>query len=230
MDCSTVEIRDRRIKILPHLFRPARGGALAVVVTFALLLTIADHAGLLGIPLAFILISWFFKYAYILFDHTVWGFDEPPALDIHMLNPLDEQRPLAQVVILGLIYTAVKLAETRLGSAVAICFAVAAALLLPACVAVLGLERNILKALSPMALARMIRGLGMMYPAVLALSACGLVGAALLERLDLWSPLQLGIAMFVILSMFSVLGGALYERRHELGLETRRSPGAPCGA
>ena len=194
------------------------------MIVFSLLLVLAAHAGLLGIPLAFILISWFFKYAYILFDHTVWGFDEPPALDIHMLNPLDEQRPLAQVVILGLIYTAVKLAETRLGSAVAICLAVVAALLLPACVAVLGLERNILKALSPMALARMIRGLGMMYPAVLALSACGLVGAALLERLDLWSPLQLGIAMFVILSMFSVLGGALYERRHELGLETRRSP------
>ncbi len=194
------------------------------MIVFSLLLALASHAGLLGIPLAFILISWFFKYAYILFDHTVWGFDEPPALDIHMLNPLDEQRPLAQVVILGLIYTAVKLAETRLGSAVAICLAVAAALLLPACVAVLGLERNILKALSPMALARMIRGLGMMYPAVLALSACGLVGAALLERLDLWSPLQIGIAMFVILSMFSVLGGALYERRHELGLETRRSP------
>ncbi len=194
------------------------------MIVFSLLLAIAAHAGLLGIPLAFILVSWFFKYAYILFDHTVWGFDEPPALDIQMLNPLDEQRPLAQVVILGLIYAAVKLAETRLGSAVAICLAVVAALLLPACVAVLGLERTILKALSPMALARMIRGLGMMYPAVLALIACGLVGAALLERLDLWLPLQLGIAMFVILSMFSVLGGALYEQRHELGLETRRSP------
>jgi hypothetical protein len=194
------------------------------LIVFSPLLAIAAHAGLLGIPLAFILTSWFFKYAYILFDHTVWGFDEPPALDIHMLNPLDEQRPLAQVVILGLIYAAVKLAETRLGSAVAISLAATAALLLPASVAVLGVERNILKALSPMALARMIQGLGIMYPAVLGLIACGLLVAALLERLDLWLPLQLGIAMFVILSMFSVLGGALYERRNELGLETRRSP------
>jgi hypothetical protein len=193
------------------------------LIVFSLLLAIAAHAGLLGSPLAFILISWFFKYAYILFDHTVWGFYEPSALDIHMLNPVDEQRPLTQVLILGLIYAAVKLAETRLGLAVAISLAAAAALL-PASVAVLGLERNILKALSPVAIARSIQGLGVMYLAVLAVIARGLVGAALLERLELWLPLQLGIAMFVILSMFSVLSGALYERRNELGLETRQSP------
>jgi hypothetical protein len=229
--CSTTRNNTRRriskianASLLRHLIRPIRGGAAGVLIVFSLLLAIAAHAGLLGIPLAFILISWFFKYAYILFDHTVWGFDEPPALDIQMLNPVDEQRPLAQVLILGLIYAAVKLAGTRLGAGVATCLAAAAALLLPASIAVLGLERNILKALSPMALVRMIQGLGMVYPAVLALIACGLVGAALLERLDLWLPLQVGIAMLVVLSMFSVLGGALYERRNELGLETRRSP------
>ena len=209
-----------QVRLLHHLIRPIRGGAAGVLIVFSPLLAIAAHAGLLGIPLAFILTSWFFKYAYILFDHTVWGFDEPPALDIHMLNPVDEQRPLAQVVILGLIYAAVKLAETRLGSAVAVSLAAAAALLLPASVAVLGVERNILKALSPMALARIIPGLGIMYPAVLGLIACGLLGAVLLERLELWLPLQLGIAMFAILSMFSVLGGALYERRNELGLDS----------
>jgi len=31
-------------------------------------------SGLLGIPLAFILMSWFLKYAYILFDHIVRGY------------------------------------------------------------------------------------------------------------------------------------------------------------
>jgi hypothetical protein len=201
-----------------------RGGAAGVVIVFSVLLSVAANAGLLGIPLAFILISWFFKYAYILFDHTVWGIDEPPALDIQMLNPIDEQRPLAQVVILGLIYAAVKLAETRLSLAVAICLATAAALLLPASVAVLGVERNILKAISPGALARMVQGLGMMYLAVLALIACSVVAVKLLEQLDLWLPLRIGITMFLILSMFSVLGGALYERRYELGLDTQHSP------
>jgi hypothetical protein len=195
-----------------------------VLVVFALLLTIAAKAGLLGIPLAFILTSWFFKYAYILFDHTVWGIDEPPTLDIQMLNPIDEQRPLAQLVILGLIYAGVKYADTRLSAAVAVALAAVAALLLPASVAVLGLERNILKALYPAALARMVRGLGMMYVVVLAVIACFALGLGLLGKLALWLPLQLGIAMFAVLSVFSVLGGALYERRNELGLEAWISP------
>jgi hypothetical protein len=37
------------------MLRPARGGAAGVVVVFAILLTIAAKAGLLGIPLALIL-------------------------------------------------------------------------------------------------------------------------------------------------------------------------------
>ena len=91
------------LKLLHHLFRPARGGAAAVIVVFAFLLFLAARAGLIGIPLDLLVTSWFFKYAYVLFDHTARGFDEPPTLDIQMMNPIDEQRPLGQVVILGLI-------------------------------------------------------------------------------------------------------------------------------
>jgi hypothetical protein len=213
-----------RMKMLSHLVRPASGGAAGVVIVFALLLAIAAEGGLLGIPLAFIVTSWFFKYAYILFDHTVWGFAEPPTLDIKMLNPLDEQRPLAQLVILGLIYAAVKLAQTRLDSAAAGVIVAAAALLLPASIAILGLERNILKAVYPIALARMVRGLGPMYAVVLAVIALYVFGLELLGKLSLWLPLQIGIGMFAILSVFSALGGALYERREELGLEAWHSP------
>jgi hypothetical protein len=211
-------------KIIPHLLRPARGGAAGVVIVFALLLSIAAKAGLFGLPLALILTSWFFKYAYILFDHTVRGFDEPPALDIQMLNPLDEQRPLAQVVILGLIYAAVYFAQAKMGPTPGRVIAVAAALFLPASVAILGLERNIVKAAYPVAWVRMILGLGPMYALVLAIIGGYSLLIALLGRWELWLPVQIAIYMFCILSVFSVLGGALYERRHELGLETWASP------
>src|SRR6202789_4748900 len=93
--------------LLSHLLRPARGGAAGVLIVFAGLFDIAVKAGLVGIPLALLVTSWFFKYAYILFDHTVRGFDEPPTLDIQMMNPIDEQRPLGQVLILGLLGYAV---------------------------------------------------------------------------------------------------------------------------
>jgi hypothetical protein len=193
--------------ILRHLTRPARGGSAAVLIVFALLLFIAAKAGIAGIPLALILFSWFFKYAYILFDHTVRGFDEPPILDIQMLNPLDEQRPLAQLLILGLIY-----------------LAVVVALLLPASAAVLGLEGNILKAAYPVAWVRLVWKLGPMYLLVLAVIGGYSLLIVLLGRWVVWLPLQIAIFMFCILSVFSVLGGALYERRHELELETYHSP------
>lgn len=178
----------------------------------------------MGIPMALILTSWFFKYAYILFDHTVRGFDEPPTLDIQMLNPLDEQRPLAQVTILGLIYLAVNFAKDAMGSTVAVVLAVAALLLLPASVAILGLEGNILKAAYPVAWVRMVLRLGPMYALVLAIIGGYSLLIVLLGRWELWLPVQIAIFMFCILSIFSVLGGALYERRHELELETWASP------
>jgi len=104
-----------RRRILAHLLRPTRGGAATVLIVFAALLSLAARAGFVGIPLALIVISWFLKYAYILFDHTVRGFDEPPTLDIRMVNPVDEQRPLAQVAIFGLIYAALNFVEHTLG-------------------------------------------------------------------------------------------------------------------
>src|ERR1700675_2250459 len=148
------------LSLLRHLVRPARGGAAAVVIVFALLLFLAAKALFIGIPLALLLTSWFFKYAYILFDHTARGFDEPPTLDIQMMNPVDEQRPLGQVAILGLIYGAVKLTETHLGAAAAVSLGVVAALLVPASAAVLGLEGNIIKAANPLEWIRVVRGLG----------------------------------------------------------------------
>jgi hypothetical protein len=212
------------LPLLPHLLRPARGGAAAVLIVFAVLLALAAKAGLMGIPLAFVLTSWFFKYAYILFDHTVRGFDEPPALDISMLNPLDEKRPLAQVLILGLICAAVIVARHTMGSTVAIIIAVAAGLLLPASVAILGLEGNVLKAVYPVAWVRMVLGLGPLYALVLAIICGYSLLIAMLGRWELWLPVQIAIYMFCILSIFSVLGGSLYERRDELGLETWASP------
>jgi hypothetical protein len=210
--------------LIRHLLRPARGGAAAVVVVFAFLLAIASRTGLMGIPMALLVISWYFKYAYILFDHTVRGFDEPPTLDIEMVNPVNEQRPLGQVLILGLIYFAVKQAQQYLGVPAAFALAGVCLFFLPASVAVLGLESNILKAAYPVAWFRLVHGLGLLYGAVLLVIFGYVLGLGVLWKLDLPIPLEIGIGMFALLSVFSFLGGALYERRDELGIETWVSP------
>lgn len=212
------------MKLLHHLIRPARGGAAAVVVVFAFLLLMAAKAGLVGIPLALLVTSWFFKYAYILFDHTVRGFDEPPTLDIQMMNPVDEQRPLGQVVILGLIGYAVYLTQQHFGTPAAFGLAIICLFFLPASVAILGLESNILKAAYPVYWFSLVRGVGILYGAVLLVIIAYILGLKLLWTLDLWLPFEVIIGMFAVLSVFSFLGGALYERRDELNLETWVSP------
>ena len=210
--------------LLHHLVRPARGGAAGVVVVFAILMSLAVKAGFPGIPLALVLLSWLFKYAYVLFDHVVRGVDDPPALDISMVNPLSEQRPLAQIIILAAVAALIKLTATSMSPALAAVLGVVALLFFPASVAILGLEGNILKAIYPVALVRMVAGLGIMYAAVLGIIAGVVLAVGLTARLGLWIPVEIAVGMFAVLSIFSSLGGALYERRHELGLETWHSP------
>jgi hypothetical protein len=195
-----------------------------LIVVFAFLLWIASNAGFFGLPLDLLLLSWFFKYAYVLFDHVVRGYDEPPTLDLNMVNPANEQRPLAQLLILFILGAGVYLATIRLSPSAGIGLAVLAALLVPASIAVLGLEGNPLKAIYPVALGRMIGGLGPLYLAVLGYMALITLLLGMLVRMHLWLPLDITVGMFATLSVFSTLGGALYERRHELGLEAWHSP------
>ena len=95
---------------------------------------------------------------------------------------------------------------------------------LPASIAVLALEEHPFKALSPLHMARFIHGLSFLYLAVLAAIA---VGAALAYAWWLWMPLlplRLLGPLFVILSVVSLLAGAIYTRRDHLGVEVWRSP------
>ena len=214
--------------LLRHLIRPTRGGAAILVIIFAFLITIASPPTLIGrlagLPLVAVLVSWFFKYAYILFDHTSRGFDEPPVLDISMVNPFSEQRPLAQMAILAILGSIVAAAYVYVGIVAAAILSCAVLFFIPASIAILGLESNPFKAMYPVAWLHMMRGLGPLYAFVLqVIAAEGLILLAL-HHLLVW-PFGLNVLdMFAVLSVFSVLGGALYERRHEMGLDTYASP------
>ena len=75
---------------------------LLLVVTFALGLRLAVMAGLMGIFTGTdSLVSWFFKYCFVLFDSVIAGEDEPPVLSIEMVNPVSEQRPLVLAALVG---------------------------------------------------------------------------------------------------------------------------------
>jgi hypothetical protein len=87
----------------------------------------------------------------------------------------------------------VNFAQAKMGSAAATVIAVAALLLLPAAVAILGLEGNIFKVADPVAWVRMAVRLGPMYALVLAIIAGYLFLIAPLGKWALWLPVQIAV-------------------------------------
>jgi hypothetical protein len=204
-----------------YLLIPFRGATLALVLTFTLGLLLARYAGWGGIPLGLILISWFFKYCFILLDAIIAGAEEPPVLSMEMVNPLNEQRPLAQALLIaGGVALAVELGM-HVAPLVGWLSGAFLLLLLPASIAVLGMSWNPLRAAWPPELLALIRGIGHDY----ALSLYALFAlAALMFGLDrVGAPLVvwLASAQLSLLLVFSLVGGALHEHRLELGIEYR---------
>lgn len=206
--------------LLRYLLRPLETTSLLVIGLFALGFSFALGGGLYGLIMAFLMLSWFFKYAYVLLDATANGVEEPPVLSVEMLNPVDEQRPLAQLIITS----AVGWLAWKLGGTAGLIVAVIGLLYLPASVAVLGASSRAFEAVNPVALTRVIRGLGGYY--LLILGVIIVYGAALyfFERAGTWEMLKISSLLFCVLSIFTMLGGALFERRHVLGLEPTHTP------
>jgi hypothetical protein len=202
-----------------HLRRMLDPAILLLIAAISLGLALARFAGLFGLPLALILISWFFKYAYALLDDVAHGVDEAPVLSMEMVNPL-AQRPAAQLAIcLG----AWALTHWTDGG-VRVAFIALLALTLPASVAILGASGKVLQAVNPLALWTVMRALGAYYAGVLALIGVGGLLAWWILALPVWLVFKLAVVQFVVLAIFNAIGAALYEHREQLDLEVLRSP------
>ena len=213
-------------RLLSLLVLPARPTPLVLIASFALGLTLATKAGLIGLPLALILLSWYFKYAYVVLDTTLRGFDEPPVLSVDMVNPASEQRPLGQLLIILVFYAGTRAAEALIGGAAVSVLRAAALALLPACVAVLGVSRSVLEAVNPVVLLKTIRILGPWYLVLVAAVALPFAIAWFLftRDTDVHLTLALALLMFGGLATFSLIGGVLYDKRAALGLDAWKSP------
>jgi hypothetical protein len=203
-----------------QLLRPFDLTSLVLIVVITIGLGFGLRARLYGIPVVILLSSWFFKYAYVLLDSVANGRAETPVLSVEMLNPVDEQRPLAQVAICACVLMAVN----AVGGWAGILIGVVGALYLPVSVAVLGASSRALDAVNPLALTRTLVGLGVYYPVILALIAAYGMLLVLIVNSDLPGLLKIATALFLILSVFSGLGAAIFERRHRLGYEPTHSP------
>jgi hypothetical protein len=214
--------------LLRYLTIPLRTAPLLLIGTFSVLLVLAAKAGIVGIPLGLILLSWFTKYSFVLMDHLAEGVVEPPVLSIEMVNPLSEQRPMIMLLLtLGLFY-GTNSASYWVGERGALVLMGAVAAILPAIVAVQGATGMVVQSLNPRRVLGLIWRLGGDY--LLILGFIGLVwlfGRMMVESSigdSLPLVLRIALLMYAWLAVFSLIGGVLFERRFDIGLDDAHTP------
>ncbi len=223
------------METLKYLLIPLRGAALVLIVVFSLLLLLAAQGGLLGVPLALLVLSWFSKYGFVLLDKVADGVNEPPVLAIEMLNPANESRPLGLLAIVGLFYVITGLLQSTLGHEAVTAIRALGLLLLPAIIMMQVME-GFFDSLNPISLLQIVVRVPDSYALILAL-----LGGAwwLASALVTWLPeaelpfsiaipfadvLRVAILMYAWLASFAMIGGVLYVRRAELGFEPAHTP------
>ena len=215
------------LSVLRYLVLPLRGAAAVLVLIFTVLLLVAIRARLLGIPLALIVLSWFFKYAFVLLDHVADGAREAPVLSIEMVNPASEQRPLCLLLLVIGGYTVTNSISPWVGETAVWVLRAAGLLFLPAVVAIQGATGSVLRSLNPLAWVELALRLGLHYVWILAcIAGFGALAKAMVVSWLGLLPLAVSIALLLYgwLAVFAMVGGVLFEQRDELGLEARYAP------
>jgi hypothetical protein len=214
--------------IFRYLAVPARAAPLLLIGTFSILLMLALRAGILGIPLGLILLSWFSKYSFVLMDHMAEGAAEPPVLSIEMVNPLSEQRPLILLLMVIGLYFASNEARHWIGARGALVLLVAVGLILPAVVAVQGATNTVVQSLNPRRVLGLIVRLRGDYLVILGFIALVWLFARFVLESSIGGALplvvQVALIMYAWLAMFALIGGVLFERRVDIGLDDVHTP------
>lgn len=203
-----------RVLLVP--FNPA---CLILVAIVSVLLAFFGSVRLYGILGTMILQVWVFKYCYVLVEELADGRTEPPVMSTDMLSPF-EIRPWVQLAIV----TAEVWLCWYIGGTAGVVLGVVFLALLPASIATLGFGERPWQAINPLTLYRVIRGLG---PHYLLLIGAMVVYAAISWFVALVSPLRVidhAVNLFLEISFFALIGGALYMRRRQLGYEPTNSP------
>jgi pentatricopeptide repeat protein len=201
------------------LLVPFHATSLILVAVFALLLSICGAAGFYGMFAQLFMQIWVIKYCYALLEDVADGGSDPPVMSTDMVSPL-EVRPWVQLTILIVAVLTCRLAGGTAAWILAILFLA----LLPASIGVLGIGEPFYQAVNPLLLWRLIRGLGPLYLGILAAMPLYLAVIWAASHLGVWSILQHAAGLLCQLSFFSLIGGSIYLRRRQLGIEPSRSP------
>jgi hypothetical protein len=212
--------------LLRGLALPFTVAPLLLVVIFAVLLRLALFAGLLGLPLLYIIGSWFLKYGFVLLEHAANGRPGAPVLSAEDVNPFGETRPFLFGLLIAVFLGISRVAGDLLGQAWASILHLAGMTVLPAVIAIHAITGSYAEALHPSRILAVIHRLGPGYLAVmLVATACAALAQWLLvDATQLAVLLRMLLLMQLWLVLFATLGSIIHLRRHELGFDAEQSP------
>lgn len=201
------------------LLVPFQAATLLLIALFSLLLAVLDLHLILGIFGKVLIQIWMLKYCFVLLDHVSEGRMDAPVMSSETLSPF-EVRPWIQLalVVMGAGFC------LWVGGTGGLALGVILLALLPASIAVLGFGEPYYQAVNPVTLFRVIRGLGPLYLALLALMVVYAALGWFIAGTGLWRILVHAAHLLFEISFFSLIGGCMYLRRRQLGYEASNSP------
>jgi hypothetical protein len=216
------------MELLKVLAMPFQMGSLLFVAASSLLFGLVISLGgasltgaVLSLFVIWLLLTWLTNYALRLIDDVANGVRESRAASVEMLTDafLDSRTWIHPSIAIVLVV----LHELHPQWPVAPTLA-AAVLWMPASLGACALSGHGRDALNPAMWWRVAYGLGAWYLLLVAFVAvCMLCGAILAQRLAIGGVLMACLQLLVLL-VYAAIGGAIYERRLELGFDPRISP------
>ena len=196
---------------------------LFIAISSLILALIRQNQGaaiFLSIPAIYMMLVWLTQFAFTMIDDVANGRREAATATVEMLSPFGDPRcwvhPALAAAIAILLYWAPQIPQLPV--------LVAAWLLFPASIGALAVSGSVFDALNPLAMWRVMRGLGPYYVLLLV----GLLLAAALGswvvRTDMWSVARFALCELILLESYALIGGALHLRRLEVGFEPVSSP------
>lgn len=203
---------------------PLRGGPLAAVVLFSLMGAFATTLGPFGWIPGVILAYGYASYGLHVLEAMATGRPQPPVLEIDMMVPAGDWRPLVLGALLGAAYAGWRGVHGGLGAGPSALVVVLAWPVIPAVAVLLSVEKALGRALNPKALAGVAWGMG--WPFLASMGTAGAVagGAWWLSATGAPALLWFFLVLLGATLVFSILGAGLYWRRIELGVPTVCSP------
>ena len=234
---------------LPRIFTyPAHGDAMTRIIAFSIAAGVAKTFILFGSIFSILLwvAIWlgFLKYCFGILERTARGHLNPAEIYINESTGAD-RRPIKQFAIFIFFIALAAAAGVLFGELALQVGFVVAALMIPSAIMVLAMEESLRAAVNPVRILATIAGIGLPYLALCAFLFLLMQSSGHLQQaLDLLLPGWLAavladmVTMYFMVSMYYLMGYALYQNHAALGIDVQvdtamaaravtRKPGEP---